>query len=199
MAANFFNSMVSLQALHSIGVPLADSLAILEARSLVLNRSAISGAVLQTWERLADDAVRGAALLSQEYLSSLHWQLATLAGGEAPGLFLNHGQPLVPDEQQVPWTLFIEEACSDEPMEPAWVLTQLYWGGHVRSLSLSLGWFAMNIVLAASRSQAIVPPILDHARLLQSLDYAGPDLHDAETLRALIGTYAATQWATASG
>ena len=185
----------SLHSLHPLGVPLADSLALLETSSSeVLDPTAVAQAVRQSWQRLVHDAARGAASLSGEYLASLHRQLATFAGGEAPSLFLDHGQPKVLDGQQVTWSLFTEEACGDEPLEPAWVLAQLYGGGHVRSLSLSLGWLAMNIALLDSEGRAIVPPLDEHARLLQALDYAGPDLHDAESLRALVGVYTAEQW-----
>lgn|GEM_PF-5316253 len=78
-------------------------------------------------------------------------------------------------------------------------MSQLTWGGHVKSLGLSLGWLCFNGLRLQGGTWALYPPIEDHDRLIDYLQSAGPDDFDAEALRALIGEYEDAQkppWAS---
>jgi hypothetical protein len=179
---------------RAIAEPLADSLARLEVRlSPGLRVDRVREAVILTWDAVVADGENGRSNLSSDYLAALHKSLATAAGAAAAGEFADSGLPLLDGGCRTSWAGYVAECSADGEIEPAWVLAQLRWGDHVRSMQLSLGWLAMNIVLLSTLECAIYPPPPDHERLMEYLAYAGPDDHDAEGLRALIWKYVQSQ------
>lgn len=143
---------------------------------------------------LVNDIENGRANLSSHYITALHERLAIAAGISDPGTFNQDGLPLLANGGPTSWSRFVEE-CSGEQggdvglIEPAWVLAQLRWGGHVHSMAMSLGWLAMNIVSLQTHGAAIYPPTSDREELIRFLADAGPNDYDAESLRALLWKY----------
>ena len=146
----------------------------------------IEQAIADTWQAVVDEVETGRFELTASYLLTLHQRLAVPSGAEAPGIFHNQGRSEA-------WDTFIDEITVEYPAEGAWVLAQLYWGGHVHSMALSLGWLCVNALRLQQGMWAIYPPPETHPLLIEMLHDAGPDCWDAESLRALLPTYAASQ------
>jgi len=183
---------------RSIGPALAASLAELERRSAVpvsaIDWARVERAIAQTWGAVVDDVKADRFDLSVPYLSRVHGLLAEAAGTESPGQFWDKGET-APTE----WSVTVGELTIDSSgfdssyLSDAIVLAELRWGGHVRSLGLSLGWLCFNGSHLRGGMWAIYPPPGDHYQLLNFLGYAGPDCWDPESLRALLGGYTDSQ------
>jgi hypothetical protein len=179
---------------HARGIadPLASSLAELEIRSPrsgLASRplpATVQAAIANAWQVAIGDVESGRDAVTVDYLASLHDVLAITARADGPGEFSDDGQP-------TSWGVFLQEATVEGPPEEACLLAQLYWGRHVRSLALSMGWLCMNQVRLRQDQWAIYPPASDHERLLRFLGDAGPGCYDAEPLRALLWEYARKQ------
>ncbi len=173
---------------RSITERLANSLAEWEIRAQNLPESRREGlfvCLAAAWYEVTDAVEHGRADLSVEYLTRLYG-LLILSEPDAPGGFSDEGEPMS-------WTAYLREAAAEGPPEDASVLSELHSGKHVPRLAFSLGWLAMNLNRLRQGLWTIHPPVSDHVRLKENLDWAGPDAYDAEGLRALLHEYAQGQ------
>jgi hypothetical protein len=106
------------QHARTIGEPLADSLARLEARSSAIEPDAVRRSVMLAWATLLADCEHGRGNLSSGYLADLHGRLATVAGAEAPGEFAEDGLPLLDDGRPTSWTRFAPRAGGGRRLSP---------------------------------------------------------------------------------
>ncbi len=156
-------------------------------------RSALEDAVRSGWSYTIDVARRSAVTLDPQFIASLHERLAYSIGAPGIGVFRDGDLPQ-------DWTNFVMEAAvgnMDSGMADydAWIFAQLYWGQHLQSLAPSVAWLLINGIRLQEGRHPIVPDPRHNAALKQYLGWAGPADHDAESLRALFGRYAAEQGA----
>jgi hypothetical protein len=154
-------------------------------------RSALEEAVRSGWSYTIDAARRSAVTLQPPFIASLHERLARSIGAPGSGVFRN-GDP--PQD----WTNFVAETAAVNKNGgmadcDAWIFAQLYWGRHFQSLAPSVAWLLINGIRLQEGRHPIVPDPRDNVALKQYLQWAGPGHHDAESLRALFGRYAAEQ------
>jgi hypothetical protein len=172
---------------------LAEGLYILElpdggTRFSDFSESIIKASISNAWHLVIEQAQKGDVNLTEEYLSSLHKMLADPIGASSPGVFSNNG-----DNGE--WTLFVDECGLDEDLNndisscDAWILAQLFWGNHVKSMAMSLAWLCINGLRLQEGLFAIYPSADKNERLLIALEGAGPDCWDAEDLRGFSGYY----------
>jgi hypothetical protein len=175
---------------HARGI--ADALATTLAEMEVpADSNGCRAAILRAWLSVVDDVERGSAALSSNYLADVHRRLVSAAGASESDGFAEHGLPILPDGSRESWTRFAEECgyLNAEGDEEVYALAQLRWGQHVQTFALTLGWFAMNILLLLRGNYAIHPVSADREVFLRDLSFAGPADYDAENLRSLIGEY----------
>ncbi len=156
----------------------------------VLNATVARASIAGTWRDVIDDARGGGITLHAGYLSRLHRDLALPLRARSPGQFCDGQAPQ-------DWGSF-ELALADLTVDgfegcEAWILAQLCWGGHVQSMRFSTAWICLNGLRLQNGLFALYPDPAHRAHLQASLAAAGPDSWDAESLRALFGTYAAEQ------
>lgn len=146
-------------------------------------RAAIADAITFAGER-ADES---AADLTPEFILAIHRRLAGPLHAAGIGEFA----PGTGDQSWSGFRATVESAVDEYGAEAvddvsAWTLAQLFWGGHLASLQLSTAWVLVN----ALRHRYCAPPLLPDPRhedaLRDRLEDAGPDLYDAEGLRALL-------------
>lgn len=152
---------------------------------------AISKAVEESWQEVIADAQAHCVSWSVEYVSRIHRNLAERAGADGPGEFID-------ETASTCWTavateLFLDDEFDESFLADAVVLSELFYGGHVRSLGLSLGWLILNGFHLQHGKWPIFPLEPDHRRLLEYLSFAGPDTYAPESLRALLGEFAEQQ------
>jgi hypothetical protein len=140
---------------------------------------AINEAIACTWPGAVSDVAAGRADLSGDYLADLHRRLASVIDAAETEEFAGRGPA-------GSWEAFVAELTADGPPEEAYVLAELCWGGHVRSLAFSLGWVCLNQCRLRAGAAALYPPPRDQGRLVRCLRPAGPPNYDAEPLRGLL-------------
>jgi hypothetical protein len=139
-------------------------------------------AIATTWPELIRDAQVGSVSPNIEYIASVYHRLAANAGIEHPGEFT--------DRTDMPWLEYYKAGCGDERRcEDAWVIAELFWGGYVKFLHLTLGWLLMNAIRIQQHLPAIMPLSDSTAQFTDYLRWSGPDTFDAENLRALFYQY----------
>lgn len=148
----------------------------------------LEAALAGGWEWVIARARENAVRLVADFVAQLHRVIAGPLGIPCAGEFSN-GTP--PES----WTAFVRELESylldGSPLSSndAWIVSQMVWGGHVSGLGLSTGWLLLNGLRLQEGRRAIYPiPELDQ-RFVQDLGYSGPDLFDAEPLRAMFSSY----------
>jgi hypothetical protein len=139
-------------------------------------------AIRKTWLHLITDAQSCNVSPQVDYVASLYDQLTTEASIADPGKFNDH--------TDIPWLEFYTDGCGDEPScEDAWVIAELFWGGYVTHLHLTLGWLLINAIRIQRHLPTITPSVESIDQFTNCLRGAGPDTFDAESLRALFGEY----------
>jgi hypothetical protein len=140
------------------------------------------------WDLVRRYSTSADDILSIHFISTLHKTLATKIGAPDPGKFVDDGGV------DGSWSYFTEELNIKETIaefgacENCYIIAQLFWGGHLPNLQLSVGWLCINtLALRYGYSPPSYPPKNIHEELLECLECAGPDCWDAESLRALIG------------
>jgi hypothetical protein len=118
------------------------------------------------------------------YVTELYKLLADAASIANPGSFV--------DRIDTPWEEFYRAGCGDESRcEDAWVVCWLFWNGYVPALHITLGWLLLNAIRLQNGLRAIMPTPGSFPRFADDLRGSGPDLFDAESLRALFDDYEA--------
>jgi hypothetical protein len=157
-------------------------------------RGALEEAVRSGWSYTIAVARRSVVTLDPQLIASLHERLARSIGAPGIGVFRD-GDP--PQD----WTNF-KQSLTDAAVGnrnssmadcDAWIFAQFYWGQHVQSLAPSVAWLLINGIRLQEGRHPLVPDPRHSATLQQCLQWAGPDLYDAESLRALFGRYATEQ------
>jgi hypothetical protein len=154
-------------------------------------RSALEEAVRRGWSYTIDMARRSAVTLAPQFIASLHEKLASAIRAPGIGVFRDGDRPL-------DWTNFVTETAAGNMNSgiaacDAWIFAQLYWGQHLQSLAPSVAWLLINGIRLQEGRHPIAPDPRHNVTLKQYLQWAGPDHHDAESLRALFGQYAVEQ------
>jgi len=148
----------------------------------VPDREQVEDAIRTVWPRLITDAKNSRVSPQVEYVASLYNQLATRVGGTDRGNFT--------DRTDIPWLEYYTDGCGDEPRcEDGWVIAELFWGGYVKYLHLSLGWLLMNAIRIQQNLPAVTPTPESTDRFTDYLRWSGPDVYDAESLRGLFYEY----------
>ncbi len=148
----------------------------------VPDREAVRAAIHAVWPRLIEDAQHGRVSPRVEYVASLYERLAAEVGLEDSGIF--------EDRTDIPWFEFYTAGCGDEPRcEDAWVIAELFWGGYIRHLQLTLAWLLMNAIRIQHELPAIVPTPESTESFTDYLRWSGPETYDAESLRGLFYEY----------
>jgi hypothetical protein len=144
-------------------------------------------AIASCWDIIQQYSTTSDDILSIYFLSDLHKTLAIQIGAPDPGKFVDNGVGFS-------WSCFAEETNVQETIkefgacENCYIMAQLFWGGHLPSLQISVGWLCINtIALRYGYSPPFYPSKSIHEELIECLEDAGPDCWDAENLRALIG------------
>lgn len=141
-------------------------------------------AIQIVWPRLVMDARDGKVRPKAQYVAAIYEELARAAGTPDSDKFS--------DRVDIPWDVFYEDGCGDEARcEDAWVVAELFWGGYVQHLQLTLGWLIMNAIRIQQNLPVLIPAEETLGRFAEFLRAAGPDTFDAESLRALFGDYEA--------
>jgi hypothetical protein len=144
-------------------------------------------AVAGTWPEVVARAADNALSLDPADVSWLNARLRAHAGLPDHEAF-DDGEP------PSTWSSINDLVHDDDSWEAVhdwgWaVLAQLTWGGHVPGLPLSTGWLLVSGLRVQAGAEPHAPdPDLDDA-FLTALGDAGPDLWDAETLRALLSRH----------
>ena len=145
-------------------------------------------AIVACWELVREYSVFSDDVLSIQFISTLHQTLAIQIGASDPGKFIDDGGV------DGSWSYFTEELNVKEIIkefgscENCYVIAQLFWGGHLPNLQLTIGWLCINTLgLRYGYSPPFYPPQNIHEELIECLECAGSDCWDAESLRALIG------------
>ena len=145
-------------------------------------------AIGSCWNLVREYSVTYNDSLSIDFISSIHNTLASQIGAPNPGEFIDDGGV------DGSWSYFLEEYNIKEIIkefgscENCYIIAQLFWGGHLPNLQLSVGWLCINaLALRYGYDSPFYPSKDIHERLLEYLEGAGPDCWDAESLRALIG------------
>jgi hypothetical protein len=148
----------------------------------VPDRQRVQNAICTVWPRLIADAQGSRVSPRVEYVATLYDQLAGEVGITDPGIFK--------DRTDIPWLEFYTDGCGDEPRcEDAWVIAELFWGGYVKHLHLTLAWLLVNAIRIQQKLPAIIPPPESKDRFTDYLQWSGPDVYDAESLRGLFYEY----------
>ena len=135
-----------------------------------------------TWPRIITDAQLGNVSPRVDYVAALYDRLAAEMQLADPGVFT--------DRTDFPWDEFYAAGCGDEPRcEDAWVIAELFWGGYVGYLHLTLGWLLMNGIRIQQNHAAIMPTPDSTELFTDHLRWSGPDQFDAESLRGLFYKY----------
>lgn len=139
-------------------------------------------AIRRLWPRLITDARESRVTPRAEYVALLFDLLAAELGDTDAGAFA--------DRTHVPWIEYYTAGCGDESRcEDAWVIAELFWGGYVNRLQLTLAWLLMNAIRIQQNLPAIVATAESIDQFTEYLRWSGPDLYDAESLRALFYEY----------
>lgn|GEM_PF-6154789 len=67
-----------------------------------ISESRLQEAIAATWQLVINDAAQSSVAITAEYLAHLHRKLASAAGSEAPGTFLDGESPQS-------WSIFVDE------------------------------------------------------------------------------------------
>lgn len=182
------SEMNGFEHASSISSQLATTVADLELRcSEAFQRPLIPRAQLQEaieigWSRLVTDARDSNVSPRVSYIAELYKRLTTAASVDHPGDFV--------DRNDSPWEDFYQAGCGEETRcEDAWVVAELYWGGYVSHMQLTLGWLLLNSIRVQQGMFAITPDPGLTDRFVDCLRWSGPELFDAESLRALFHEY----------
>lgn len=175
----------------AISQPLAHSLAEFEsAYRGERDTNSLQARIASVWHRVVQDALEKRVSLSSAYLSSLHQDLLRTES-VIPSKAFQCGS--YPND----WTTFTDDLqdANENKIQggEALVLAQLVWGGHLKSLSYSLGWLCVNGLRLQEDLYPLCPPPTQFDRLATALGFAGPTSWDAETLRALVGEFEKNQ------
>lgn len=153
---------------------------------------ALEAAIQSGWRSAAASAREGKVSLDPLFIASLHEPIARAIGAPGAGVFREGEHPS-------DWATF-KSGLDDAALEyglagstEAWVLAQLYWGGHLDSLMLSVAWLLSGGIRLQEGMQMLVPDARHDSKLKEDLDRAGPGCYDAESLRGLMGRYEAEQ------
>ena len=159
-----------------------ETLCAAEFDRMVPPESGIISAIHRVWPRLVDDARLQHVYPSVPYIASIFHELI-----RDVSLSTNHE---FTDREDFPWEEFYVAGCGDENRcEDAWVVADIYWGGYVPVLSLTLGWLIMNAFRLQDKQFAIIPDKNTVNRFIDDLKWSGPDCYDAENFRALLCQY----------
>jgi hypothetical protein len=160
---------------------LETSCAIAFQRPLIAS-ARLQTAIQETWLRLITDAQESKVSPTVSYVAALYEQLSSAALVEHPRDFV--------DRKDFPWEEYYQAGCGDgATCEDAWVVAELFWGGYVSHLQLSLGWLLLNGIRIQQGMFAITPHPNSTDQFINCLRWSGPDLFDAESLRALFYEY----------
>ena len=148
----------------------------------VLDPEKLQQAIRIAWPQLITDARNSNVSPCVDYVAALYDRLATEMSLADPGMFT--------DRTDSPWFDFYNAGCGDEARcEDAWVIAELFWGGYVKYLHLTLGWLLMNAIRVQQKLPAITPAPDLTDRFTDNLQSSGPDVYDAESLRGLFYEY----------
>ena len=148
----------------------------------VLDLERLQRAIRITWPRIITDAQNARVSPQVEYVASLYDLLVKEMNLIDPGVFT--------DRTDVPWLEYYTAGCGDElRCEDAWVIAELFWGGYVKFLHLTLGWLLMNAIRIQQKLLAITPRPNSAERFTDYLRWSGPEIFDAESLRGLFYEY----------
>jgi hypothetical protein len=146
------------------------------------SRDRVDMAIRKTWPNLVEDARSSRVSPAVDYVAGIYARLATEAGIPEPGQ--------VADRTDIPWLEYYTAGCGDEPRcEDAWVIAEIFWGGYVHYLQITLGWLLMDAIRVQQNLPAITPAPETTDRFTDCLRWSGPDMFDAESLRALFYDY----------
>jgi len=142
----------------------------------------LCAAIRKTWPRVVAEARDSNVSPGVDYLAGLYDRVCSEARIANPGRFI--------DRTDAPWHDYYTEGCGDEARcEDAWVIAELYWGGYINYVHLTLGWLLMNGIRIQQGLPAITPTPETTDRFTDYLRGSGPDTFDAESLRALFYEY----------
>jgi hypothetical protein len=148
----------------------------------VLDSEQLQQAIRLTWPRVITDAQNGNVSPHVDYVAALYDRLAEEMLLADSGVFT--------DRTDIPWEEYYTAGCGDEPRcEDAWVIAELFWGGYIKYLHLTLGWLLMNAIRIQQDLPAITPTPDSTPRFTDDLRWSGPDVFDAESLRGLFYEY----------
>lgn len=167
---------------------LANSVAQLEIRcARAFERSAppcekLQHAIEVVWSQLITESQVTRVIPTAKSVASIYDRLVLESRISNSGEFT--------DRSDLPWFEFWMAGCGDESRcEDGWVIAELYWGGYVPQMQLTLAWLVMNVIRVQQKLPAILP---DHDSIRRFIDYleaSGPELYDAESLRCLFYEY----------
>jgi hypothetical protein len=142
----------------------------------------LNATIRKVWPTLVADAQNSRVSPNVDYIASLYVRLTSEASITDPGVFT--------ERTDIPWLEFYTAGCGDEARcEDAWVIAELFWGGYVKHLHLTLGWLLMDAIRIQQNLPAITPTSKTIDRFTDYLRWSGPDTFDAESLRALFYEY----------
>ncbi len=139
-------------------------------------------AIRITWPQIITAAQNARVSPQVEYVASLYNRLVKEMNLNDAGDFT--------DRTDVPWLEIYTAGCGDESRcEDAWVIAELFWGGYVKFLHLTLGWLLMNGIRIQQKLLAITPSPNSADRFTDYLRWSGPGTFDAGSLRDLFYEY----------
>jgi hypothetical protein len=143
-------------------------------------------AICACWNLVQEYNADTKDILNIDFISTLHKTLAIQIGAHNPGEFVDDGgmgASWSDFKEQIKDTIEEFEAC-----ENCYIIAQLFWGGHLPNLQISVGWLCVNtLALRYGYSLPSYPSKSIYEEFIECLEDAGPDCWDAENLRALIG------------
>lgn len=146
-------------------------------------------AILVCWDLVREYRAGSEPILDVRFISILHKTLASHIGAPDAGRFIDDGGI------NVSWSCFVEDLDVDRTIdewgycEDAWVISQLFWGGHLPNLQLTVSWLCINALRLRYRyHRPIYPPKHLQEKFIEYLEASGPDCWDAESLRALMAS-----------
>jgi hypothetical protein len=146
---------------------------------------ALAAAIAQGWSYTTLAARQSSVNLDLRFVASLHEQVGRPIAAPGIGEFRDGNPPR-------DWTGFgtdmapsaLEHGLSGSA---AAIFAQLYWGGHVTSLAPTIAWLLIDGLRLQEGLHPIVPDPRHGTKFKEYLNWAGPETHDAESLRALFG------------
>jgi hypothetical protein len=145
-------------------------------------RDQLCAAIRKIWPQVVAEARDSKVSSEVVYVAGLYDRVCNESRITNPGRFT--------DRTDVPWHDFYAAGCGGEARcEEAWVIAELYWGGYINYLHLTLGWLLMNGLRIKQGLPAFTPAPETTDRFADYLRWSGPDAFDAESLRALLYEY----------